>query len=103
MEEDKLQKMYEMVNENHRMLKSMRREAFIGGIIKFAWWIAVIVVLPYLIYTWYLAPYLEQTLALVESAQNQSAETKALIDQIRNINTSSGIGGVVEWLSNLGQ
>ena len=42
--------LYKLVKENNRMLKQMRRDALIGGILKFVWWIAILFVFPYFLY-----------------------------------------------------
>jgi capsule polysaccharide export protein KpsE/RkpR len=71
MDEKKLEEMYRATMENNSMLRSMRRQAFVGGIFKFVWWIVILVVLPYL--TWlYLEPYLSTILAQYQALQEQS-------------------------------
>lgn len=59
---------YKLVKENNRMLKDMRRDAFVKGILGFIWWIFILVVLPYLTYL-YLKPYLDQAVAAYNEAQ----------------------------------
>ncbi len=64
------------------MLKDMRRDAMIGGIIHFVWWVVLVVVLPYL--TWlYLQPYLEGILSAYQSAQGQSAQMSDALSQLQ--------------------
>jgi len=59
MEEEKLNEMFEMVRQNNAMLRTMRRNAMVGSIIKFVFWILLLVVVPY--YVWqYFQPYLEE-------------------------------------------
>lgn len=65
-----LEDVYELAKENNRMLHAMRRDAFVGGIMKFVFWIVLFVVLPYIAYTVYLAPYLSG----IQSAYNNLNE-----------------------------
>lgn len=65
-----LNDVYELAKENNRMLHAMRRDAFVGGIVKFVFWVALFVVLPYIAYTVYLAPYLSS----IQSAYNNLNE-----------------------------
>ncbi|XKT74146.1 MAG: hypothetical protein ACJKTH_02175 [Patescibacteria group bacterium UBA2163] len=53
-----LDEVYKLAKENNRMLKAMRRDAFIGAILKFVFWIAILFVIPYILYTVYLQPHL---------------------------------------------
>lgn len=80
--EDQLKDLYATVKENNRMLKDMRRDAMIGGIIHFVWWVILVVVLPYL--TWlYLQPYLEGIMSAYQSAQGQSAQMSDALNQLQ--------------------
>lgn len=56
------------------MLRAMRREAFIGGILKFVFWIAIFFILPYILYVVYLQPYLE-SIQVAYNNINESAGT----------------------------
>lgn len=56
--EPTLGEVYKLAKENNHILKAMRRDAFVGGILKLVFWLALFVVLPYIIYSIYLAPYL---------------------------------------------
>lgn len=94
LEEDKAKELFEMVKENNRMLKAMRRDAFIGGIIQFVWWIIIIVVIPY--FTWlFLQPYLEGVLNAYQSAQGQSSELSKTIEDLKN--AGGGIDFMKLW------
>ncbi len=78
--EDKANELYAMVKENNRMLKAMRRDAFVGGVLHFVWMVVILVVLPYLTWLW-LQPYLEPILKAYEQAQGQPSQiTQALTD-----------------------
>lgn len=69
------------------MLHAMRRDAFIGGILKFVFWIALFFVLPYILYTIYLQPYLE-SIQSAYSSFNESAgtlsEASANLEELQN-------------------
>lgn len=66
---------YRLVKENNRMLKQMRRDAFVKGILALVWWIFILVVLPYL--SWlYIQPYLEQVIAAYQGIES----TKSSVD-----------------------
>ena len=87
-EEDKAKELYEMVKENNRMLKAMRRDAFIGGVIQFVWWIIILVVLPYI--SWlFIQPYLQGILGAYDHAQGQSQQISDTMKQLQN--ASGGI------------
>jgi uncharacterized protein YpmB len=71
MDDKKLEEMYAATMENNRMLKGMRRSAFVGGIVKFVWWIVILIVLPY--FTWlYIQPYLENVMSQYQNIQGQA-------------------------------
>ncbi len=89
LEDEKAKELFDMVKENNRMLKDMRRDAFIGGILHVVWWVILVVVLPYL--TWiFIQPYLEGALGAYQAAQGQSAEVTAAIDKLK------GMGGGID-------
>lgn len=92
MDEKRLEEMYQMVRENNAMLRSARRSAFIGGFFKILWWVAILVVLPYV--TWlYLEPYLStvaaQYQAIEQKSDQLSSEASGLLDLLKQF----GIGG----------
>jgi hypothetical protein len=78
MEEKKLEEMYQMVQDNNRMLRAMRRAAFIGGIVKIVWWVFLLVVFPYV--TWiFLQPYLGGALDTYQRVQGQTSAAQATV------------------------
>ncbi len=88
MDDEHAKEMFDMVRDNNRMLRSMRRNAFVGGIFKIVIWVVFLVVIPYL--TWlYFQPYLELITSQYQQVQGQSAEVSALMEQIKN--TGSGL------------
>lgn len=73
--EPTLGEVYKLAKENNHILKAMRRDAFVGGILKLVFWLALFVVLPYIAYVTYLAPYIES----IESAyQNLNEQANTL-------------------------
>jgi len=82
--ESSLGEIYTLTKDNNRMLRAMRRDAFVGGILKFVFWIAVFFVLPYVVYVVYLQPYLENLQSAYQSF-NQNAE--AIGDAAKNVET----------------
>jgi hypothetical protein len=88
-EEDRAKELFEMTKENNRMLKAMRRDAFIGGVIHFVWLILVFVVLPYFAWMW-LQPYLDAAMGAYQQANQQSQEMASAIDQIKQAGSSFG-------------
>lgn len=92
MDEKKLEEMYALTKDNNRMLRAMRREAFIGGILKFVWWILIIIVIPYLVYVWYLQPYLEQVLSVYQQAQGQAGQVNTALNQLTD--ATEGLSGI---------
>ena len=103
MDEKKLEEMYQMVRDNNHMLKSARRSAFIGGIVKAIWWVVILIVLPYL--TWlYIEPYLHTALAQYQAIeqqggniQNQAAELQKQLNELQG-----QTGGFMDLLKQFG-
>lgn len=95
LDDKKLEELYTLTKDNNRMLRAMRREAFVGGILKLVWWVVVLIVLPYLIYVWYLEPYLSQILTAYETAQGQAGQVTETVNQLKE--ATSGLS----WLKDL--
>ena len=57
-----------LVKDNNRMLRAMRRDAFIGGVIKIIVWFALIAV-PLWFYLQYLAPVVESAMQAMQQVQ----------------------------------
>ncbi len=82
LQDDQAKELVELTRQNNRMLKDMRRDAMIGGIIQFVWWVILVIVLPY--FTWlFLQPYLEGMLNAYQSAQGQSAQVTDALNQLQ--------------------
>ncbi|MES2014785.1 MAG: hypothetical protein V4437_03155 [Patescibacteria group bacterium] len=72
MDEQKLGEIYELVKDNNRILHAMRRDAFIGGIIKFIFWIIVLVILPYI--SWlFIQPYVQGALDTYQNVKQTTS------------------------------
>lgn len=96
MDEKKMDELYEMVRENNHMLKSARRSAFVGTIVKVIWWALILVILPY--FTWlYLQPYLNTVLGQYQTVQQKGT---AIQDQAQGLQTQ--ISGLTELLKEFG-
>ncbi|MBY0539286.1 hypothetical protein K2P56_02530 [Patescibacteria group bacterium] len=93
--EDQLKDLYALTKENNRMLKDMRRDAMIGGIIHFVWWVVLVVVLPYL--TWlYLQPYLEGIMTAYQTAQGQSAQMSDALSKLQEAGAGFDFAKLIE-------
>jgi hypothetical protein len=66
----------ELTQENNRMLHSIKRMTFWGGVFKYVWWIFFVIVLPLLVYYWYLQPYVEQALKTYQDFQGGVSQAK---------------------------
>ncbi|MBP9748538.1 MAG: hypothetical protein KBD17_02905 [Candidatus Pacebacteria bacterium] len=93
MDEQKLTEMYEFTKENNHMLKAMRRDAFIGGIIKFVIWVALFIVLPYIAWL-FIQPYLQ---GVVDTYQNVQKTTSAVSNT-----TTANLSKIDELLKKFG-
>lgn len=65
-----VEKNLELTRENNRMLHKIRRNAFIGGILRLVWWAAIIGV-PLYLYITVFQPYLEGLGASYEGLRTQ--------------------------------
>ncbi len=87
MDDQKMDQLYELVQENNRMLKAIRRDAFVGGIFKFVWWVIILVVIPYI--TWlFIQPYVNDVLHTYNSVKTTTnsvqVETNGISSSIQN-------------------
>jgi capsule polysaccharide export protein KpsE/RkpR len=100
--EDQLKELHALTKENNKMLKAMRRDAFIGGIIHFVWWVIIIVVLPYFTWLW-LQPYLEGMLNAYQTAQGQSSEVAKTIEDLKNAGSGFDFQKLLDMFKGMGQ
>mgnify|MGYP001570194382 CR=1 FL=1 len=72
--EPTLEEVYKLAKENNKILHAMRRDAFVGGVLKFVFWIVLFVLLPYIAYVVYLQTYIT-TLQGAYDNLNEKADT----------------------------
>ena len=75
-EGDKLEDILRLTQENNRMLRSMRRSAFLGGIVKFITWAALIII-PLWLYLQYVAPVMQSMMQTMEQIEGTRAGAQA--------------------------
>jgi uncharacterized oligopeptide transporter (OPT) family protein len=80
-EGDKLEEILRLTKENNRMLHSMRRNAWLGGIFKLIMW-GVLFVIPLWLYLQYLAPMMQSMLQTYQQIQGTSAQAQAQFGQM---------------------
>ena len=71
------------MKENNRMLHAMRRNAFIGGIIKFLLYVGLFVALPLWLYSTYLAPIITSTMETMQQIQGTGTQAQSQIDKLQ--------------------
>lgn len=64
-----LRRNLELTEENNRLIRSMRRMAFWGGVLRFGWWLLILVIVPLAAYYFYLAPYITEFMDGVREVQ----------------------------------
>lgn len=82
---DDKEDVYRLVRENNRMLHAMRRNAFVGGIIKLLLYVGLFVALPLWLYATYLAPITEQALGALGQIQGTGVQAKNQISELQNL------------------
>lgn len=83
-EGDKLAEILRLTKENNRMLHKMRRNAFVGGIVKFLMWAAFLII-PLWLYMQYLAPVMTSMIETMNQVQGTGAKAQA---QFGDLNAS---------------
>jgi hypothetical protein len=82
--DDQLKELHALAKENNRMLKDMRRDAFIKSVFAVIWWIIILVVIPY--FTWlYLEPYVKTITEAYSNVQTQSQEANDALKQLQEL------------------
>ena len=84
MDEQKLQEMYQMVVENNRMLREMRRNAMMGRIGKVVWWILLLVVFPAVGWL-FIQPYLAALQGITPTDQSSSSTMQQAQDLLKGL------------------
>ena len=83
-----MNELYELAKDNNHMLKAIRRDAFVGGIFKFIFWVLMLVVVPYI--TWlFIEPYVKGVTDTYQSVKKTSdtvnSKTSADFKQIQDL------------------
>lgn len=73
MDEQKLDEIYTLTKDNNRMLKAIRRDAFVGGVLKFIVWAVMFIILPYVAWL-FIQPYLQGAVDSYQKVQ-KTADT----------------------------
>jgi len=73
---DREEEIYRLAKDNNAMLHRMRRNAFLGGVIKFIFYILVLVVAPLWIYATYLSPILDRAMETIDQVQGTSVKAQ---------------------------
>jgi len=84
-DKQKLDEIYRLTQENNRLLWKMHRHAVWGGIIKFGLYVVLLVIVPFWLYSTYLAPIMEQMLDTYQQIQGTGAKAQAQFSDIQNI------------------
>lgn len=71
-----LRETYRLAQDNNRMLRSMRRNAFWGGLLRLVIYAALLLV-PMWFYFTYMAPIVEQMMQTVQQIQGTGAKAEA--------------------------
>lgn len=87
--EPSLEEVYKLARENNKMLHAMRRDAFVGGIVKFVWWIALFIVIPYILYVLYLQPYLENIQAAYQNISDSASTLSGAAKDVEELKSQS--------------
>ncbi len=82
-----LEQVLRLAKENNQMLRSMRRNAWLGGIFKLAMW-AVFIILPLWLYLQYIAPLMGTMLGTIEQMQQLQGTGTQVQAQFGDLNES---------------
>jgi hypothetical protein len=76
-----LRETLELGRENNRLLRKMRRDAFLGRIFSIIFWGATLI-LPLVLYYFYIAPYLQALRGSIQNVENKADQFKAVEAQL---------------------
>lgn len=82
--DETLTELVRLTRDNNRMLRSMRRRAFWGGIVKFLIYAGLFIALPLWLYATYLAPMMDQVLDTYQQIQGTGAKAQAQFSDFQN-------------------
>jgi len=95
--DDRLEEIFRLTRENNRMLHAMRRNAFLGGILKLAIY-AAMVVIPLWLYLQYLAPVVNDMQKMLVQVQGTGAQAQAQVQGLQQL-----LGGLQQYIPALQQ
>jgi hypothetical protein len=76
-----LEQVLKLAKENNKMLRAMRRNAWIGGFLKLILW-AAFIILPLWLYMTYLAPVMEGMMQTMNQIQGANAQAQAQFGEL---------------------
>ncbi|MDD2658013.1 MAG: hypothetical protein PHD04_05225 [Candidatus Pacebacteria bacterium] len=80
-----LEETYRLSKENNRMLHAMRRNAFLGGIVKFIFYILILVVAPLWLYSTYFAPLMQEATRTLNQIQGTGTKTESQLSNFEQM------------------
>ena len=81
-----LRKNIELSEENNRMLRSIKRMTFWGGVMKYFWWVLILFILPALVYYLYLQPYVEDGVKTYKQLQSGVQQAQGIQANLKSNN-----------------
>jgi hypothetical protein len=81
---DVLHETYRLAKENNKMLHSMRRNAFWGGVFKILLWTGLIVA-PIWLYSIYLAPVVQSLQQTMSQVQDTGAKAQIQLNSFQDV------------------
>ena len=89
--EELLRENLRVAKDTNRMLHSMRRKAFWGGIFKMIWWVLILVVIPYYAYVLYFEPYVKQATQTYQQFQDGVHQVQGIKTGVESNNPLSDL------------
>ncbi|MDO8552600.1 MAG: hypothetical protein Q7S01_03675 [bacterium] len=83
-EKEMLAETYRLSRDNNKMLHSMRRSAFWGGVLKVIFWLAIIIA-PIWFYSAYLAPIVQSFQNTVNQVQGTGAQAQVQLNGFQDM------------------
>jgi hypothetical protein len=80
-----LQELLRLTRENNKILHRMRRDAVLGGAIKFILYALVLVAAPLWLYATYIAPMMEEVLNTYQQIQGTGARAQAQFSDFQDL------------------
>lgn len=85
--EELIKENLKLTKENNKLLRKMRRGAFIGGIFKLIW-IAALIGVPVYLYVNFLAPVLDQVIGAAQTVQEVGGKVEGIQGQFQDLGGS---------------